>query len=401
MRRLPKLLILFVCAATPGAADTASRVADLAPGVPSGVPNLQAAVLNGRLYFAGKDDADLDLWVYDGIDPPTEVPGTGGSAPLSLLAWNDALYFDGRTGSDRELWRYDGLNAGQALALNPGDSSAPEELTVFGDRLCFHATLPMLGQELVCWNGLGPTFDAFDLWSGSPGSSPGKFLVAQDRLYFSATEPATGTEPWSYDSTGSPQLLDDVWLGGSSLPVHFTALGGDLYFIASDLGADFRLYRYDGLNPPAVVAPDIQVTGSIAAFRGRLYVVGHDEALGTADTLWRLDGSTLVPVGGTTPLIFVDSLVAFAEALYFVAGASAADNEIYRYSGVGLPVAVTNFGGQPAEILSSQLVTLEARLYFVARDSTAGAELWSLSSNHIVSDGFDHGDFSGWSVVQP
>ncbi len=400
-QHLPLLCLTLACLASPAGADTVSRVADLAPGAPSGVPNLQAAVFDGHLYFAGRSDADLDLWVYNGIDPPTQVPGTSGTAPLSPVAWNGAVYFRGEAGADAEIWRYDGFNAAEVLDLDPAGSSEPEELTAFGDRLCFRATLPMLGQELVCWNGLGPAFDSFDLWPGSAGASPEGFLVAHDRLYFRATEPLTGNEPWTYDGSNPPEVIDDIWLGSSSLPSHFTAVGSDLYFMASDLGASDRLFRYDGVQPPAVVSPSFAVTGGLAEFRGRLYVVGHNDLPGTIDSLWRLDGSTLVLVGGSTALSLVDSFIPFAEALYFVSGPSIAGNEIFRFSGVGPPVAVTDFAGQPAEVVFRQLSTFGDRLFFVARDPTAGTELWSLASNHIMSDGFEHADLSAWSAVQP
>ena len=110
-------------------------------------------VFNNKLYFAAADDAsNMEMWVYDGTNAPTQVAdiysGTTGSFPVrSLLLntsqapqlpftqmasltpqltyaveWNGKLYFAANDGSERfkkQLWSFDGTNLVRLAVLDP------------------------------------------------------------------------------------------------------------------------------------------------------------------------------------------------------------------------------------------------------------------------------------------
>jgi len=99
-----------------------------------------------RVYFAARHDgntANRELWVTDGTPDGTErfkdiVPNRDRDA----AEFQGEMYFRANDGEHgRELWKTDGTPEGTRMVanINPEDSSAPEDLTVFAGRLFFTA----------------------------------------------------------------------------------------------------------------------------------------------------------------------------------------------------------------------------------------------------------------------
>ena len=108
-------LISFFGAAYCLEAQNPERLSDICAGTCSASPNIFVE-FNGKLYFnASNGVSGYELWVYDGINPPTMVadiyPGSSGSNPSYFKIFQDKLYFQATENTHgSELWIYDGSN---------------------------------------------------------------------------------------------------------------------------------------------------------------------------------------------------------------------------------------------------------------------------------------------------
>ncbi|MBW2537743.1 MAG: hypothetical protein JRI55_40025, partial [Deltaproteobacteria bacterium] len=82
-------------------------------------------------------------------------PGTAGSHPDELTAMGGRLYFEANDGTaGTQLWEYDGSESpslGTAIrqvTINGSGSAHPGALSVFNNRLVFHADDGVNGREL-------------------------------------------------------------------------------------------------------------------------------------------------------------------------------------------------------------------------------------------------------------
>lgn len=404
MRNRLRIFALAVLAASPLAAqDLFTRIADLRPGTQDGLLYLDAALWNGALYFAAQDDAaGLDLWRYDGLQPPTLVAGSEGVKPQELVVHDGALLFRGGPSNDRELWRYDGVVAPQeVLDIFAGTHSGPAAITSFGDRLCFSGTTAA-GAELMCWDGQNAP-SVFDIRPGPEWSSPEGLAALQGELYFSAYEPTAGNEPRVYSGVGLPTVLDLVPGAGSSSPMGFTAVGADVYFTAA-VESQIGLFRREPGLPPVQVEPTLGVEGGLGSFAGALYVAGYSNSAPGAG-LFRYDVAAPDPLRGIqVPAPFADSFLEFEGALYFVAGTSPPFTDLYRHcnGSESVELVSTLFAGDE-EWIDPGLVAFGGRIYFSAvEDLTTGRELWALDPMQpIFCSGFPGGDADDWSAVVP
>src|SRR5690349_3858260 len=86
--------------------------------------------------------------------------GPAGSYPSNYIAVGNSIYFSAYTiNSGRELWKYDGTNLTLAADINEtvtdlgngileGNSSSPNNLTLYSGQLYFSAFDPRRGGEL-------------------------------------------------------------------------------------------------------------------------------------------------------------------------------------------------------------------------------------------------------------
>lgn len=385
--------------------DVATRITDLNPGTGHGVPFFFAAVFQNKLYFQGKDDnaSESDLWVYDGLNPPSIVPGGEGISPAYLAVWGEDLWFRAGPSGDRELWRYDGVvPPTEALDIAVGGDGNVRFLQPFGTHLCFVGNAPGAGGELICWDGSSAP-SVFDLRAGSGGSDPETYGVHQGKLYFDAFVDAVGDEPYSWDGLVAPSLLADVNPGtASSLPWAFVTFGDDLYFTAADDSGLMRVWRHDGVGAPVSIAPTFSVEGGSAVWRGSLYSAGwleeHPES-----TLRRWNGSSFQHLafnpGGSGA--GAESFTPFAESLFFVSDV-ATGTDLFRICGSGTVSRSTDQFAGPDFVQSGGLMPFAGRLFFTARTATHGAELWALDADEAVfCHGFEDSDTTGWSTTIP
>ncbi|MFP5287514.1 MAG: ELWxxDGT repeat protein, partial [Thermoanaerobaculia bacterium] len=233
------------------------RVADIAPGPASSLPQDLTAHL-GTVFFSADDGSTgRELWKSDGTAAGTVrvrdiLPGPGSSDPRGITSAGGLVFFiadDGSSGA--ELWRSDGTAAGtfRVKDIRPGpQSSSIQGLTAYGDIVVFAADDGVNGQEL--WASYGSADAAFmvkDIRPGAGSSYPGAFRVAGHAVLFAADDGTHGLEPWRTDGfEAGTFLVHDVFTGPEpSSPTGFLLSGSYLYFTANDGTRGFELWALD------------------------------------------------------------------------------------------------------------------------------------------------------------
>jgi ELWxxDGT repeat protein/parallel beta-helix repeat protein len=394
-------------------------VADIMPGAAGSAPNLEidgtTAGLGETFFFAANDGVHgVELWKTDGRSGGTALvkdirPGDASSSPSWLTLMGSYVYFAADDGvHGRELWRSDGTEAGTVMVrdLNRNQlgtaASDPAELTVTGDILYFRADNGNTGQELFRSDGTySGTGIAANLRSDAgfltpSGSAPHELTAVGSDLYFLATG----------DLSNGPDLYKHEYAGGATIQIagrlnfhtgftELTAVGDRLYMRAEDrLGLNglgiwgAELYvagEREGFGLVADIAPGAGWSSpqKLTRVGSRLFFTAANQdgfALWTADS----GGAHFVAPG------FIDGeAVAFRGKLFFIRNA-ASRYELWSSDG-------TAGGTTRVKVLGSQipryLTAVEDRLFFVVNDGSHGAELWS-------SDGTPSGtalarDFTG------
>lgn len=404
------VVVLFGLGAALGAAsaraDPATRLADLLAGTGNGVPEVHAAVFQGKLYFRATDDGtNFDLWVHDGVNPPAIVPGGEGIDPLDPVVWQGALYFGGTDGSDRELWRFNGVDAPEeAYDLYGSGSGSPRNLFAWdaAGLLCYQVNTGA-GVELGCWDGVG-TPSVWPLAAGSASGNPIDFAVLGDRLVFGASSSnlSSSRRLFAFDGQSAPTIVtaDGTHPGN---PHEMTVAEGVVYFWASAPGtSSARVWRWDGtVAPPEPFGPaGISFPGAMVLWRGRPHLYIGQGAYG----IWRVDtdGLTRLTNQSLSGGARLDATVA-GDAIYLIEDTSEGWNvDLHRFCGSeSLPNVTEQFSLMTDGVVKSRTVEFAGRLYFAAFDAAAGAELWSIPLSNLFCDGFVDENFDFWTSAVP
>ena len=151
---------------TLGTPDSTQEIAAVRVTNKAASPQLDGALLDGRLYFAADDGVHgVELWRTDGTAGGTALvrdvaPGRLSSNVHDLVSLGGRVYFSAFTpATGFELWQSDGTETGTQLVSDiiPGPmSSNPTDLTIAGNLLFFSATDMTHGRQL--WVYLPPTF---------------------------------------------------------------------------------------------------------------------------------------------------------------------------------------------------------------------------------------------------
>lgn len=251
-------------------------------------------------------------------------PGSSGSFPDPIAAFNGALYFGADDGiHGQELWKSDGTEQGTALLadINPGPAgSSPYQLTVVNSVLFFGARDAVHGTQLWRTDGTGAgTTMVTEIAPGPLGGEAFDLTYLDGTLYFVGNDRVHGRELWKSDgSAAGTTMVKDIKPGpGRSLDATLTAVGGALFFSADDGVHGFELWTSDGTEAGTVLVKDIRpgvfsnqggrpadsditeiVDGNgTAFFSARDGTYGGDQAQGELE-LWESDGTD----SGTTKI---------------------------------------------------------------------------------------------------
>lgn len=351
---------------TDGTEAGTALVEDIAPGLASGVQNLNRPfpVLDGAVYFnAYQPDTGTELWTSDGtVDGTTIVkdlvPGTGWGTNYYAagVAVGDTLYFTGyQSTTGHELWKTDGTEAGTALVkdIRPGADSSrwyyDDAMVNVGGTLFLVADDGTHGREL--WSSDGTDAGTTLVKDVAPGpasgvnpgwwySGYGNMTAASGSLYFVGQDEDAGPELWTSDGTetGTTRVVDVNPGRDGSEPREITAVGDSVYFSAYNRVSGRELWKVEGGSAQLVrdIAPGSFNASpyDLTASGGRLWFNADDGLHGRE--LWSSDGTT--------------ANTAIAADLY--AGVDGSD-----------PSALTDVAG---------------RLFFGAYTEDTGRELWTV-----------------------
>jgi ELWxxDGT repeat protein len=248
---------------------------------------LTPAILNGKIYFCGRNPANtnqIGLFASDGTLAGTTQIIAQDAAHLTVM--NGALYFESTTATGIELWRSDGTAAGTSLVkdINPGaNSSSPDHLTVVGNTLFFTADDGTNGRQL--WKSDGTSTGTMMVKViDSFGFYPNSMVNANGTLLFS-----NSTSIWRSDGTSGGTSLIKTFQGTSQIWELYPA-GSFTYFARPD-----GFYQTDG-----TVAGTRQVTSSsgpltygvaysMTAFGSKMLCTASSSGAGLE--LWITDGT--------------------------------------------------------------------------------------------------------------
>jgi ELWxxDGT repeat protein len=340
--------------------------------------------LGSRIAFiAGDFDAGFGLWGSDGTPGGTRRLAAVAltpccSPPLATQAGN-ALFFrvpDSDQNFD-QLWRSDGTRAGTGRFATPllsTDSTAPPLVAAVQDQVFFAATddnasfIPR--NEL--WVSHGTTAGARQLTDATDplGSSPSNLTAIGGQVFFLATPDLT---LWrSAGSAGNTLRLPISPVPGAPLAAAF----GALVFVSTASGSP-QLWRSDGTAAGSVQLTDFspplapsQTAPAVAAGGQVFFLAALDSGGGS---IWKSDGT---PAGTV-------EVAELPPAVGQLAGLAAAGNDLFVATSVsglwrsdGTPggtVQLTPLGSPVPFGGALTFLALDGLVYFVAADEQNNA----------------------------
>jgi len=292
--------------------------------------------------------------------------------------------------------------------------------------LCYSSHGGGLGRELHCYDALTDTVKVVNIRNTTLGaysydnahdddsSLPEQLTVYNNKLYFVANEGTHGHELWVYDGTNDPTMVFDLnptetrHKNTDAAPKHLTVYNNKLYFSADDGTHGHELWVYDGTNTPTMVAdininedsynygsPDIveQTQGSevyeLVVYNNKLYFGADDGTSGME--LWVYDGTnTPTMVADIRPGIcwgwpcssWPGRKIVYNNKLYFVANEGTHGAELWVYDGTNTPTMVADIKQGSDGSYPEHMAVYNNKLYFSADDGTHGRELWVYDSTN-------------------
>ncbi len=277
-------------------------VADVCPGSCASIPQ-SLAVVNGKVFFVADDGFHgPELWRTDGTPAGTTlvrdlVPP---SKPFlwirGLTELNGKLLFSISTPDGTgDLWTSDGTAAGTVLVKNFGGnndfSTTLMPLARLGGKVFFIANDGVHGREIWMTDGSpAGTVLLKDVNPGLAGSAPGSLdqtvAVAGGKLFFLAIGPEGFELRVSNGTPEGTSLVREIAPGPASYVIRsLTAVGREVFFLASDDGQGLELWKSDGT--PAGTRPLQTIPDNarfLTAAGGRLFFASDCQ-------LWKSDGT--------------------------------------------------------------------------------------------------------------
>jgi ELWxxDGT repeat protein len=368
---------------------------------PSGSSNpWEPTSVDGTLFFSADDGVHgFELWRSEGMRAGTvlvkDINQAGDSGPCWLTAVGHTLFFEANSEfpdlSGTELWKSDGTSAGTVLVKTfsvPSDLSYSPcfqltELTSAGRTLFFAGDDGVHGSEL--WKCDGTRAGTRMVKDINPAGPTSRYYFhyltnVQGTVYFSADDGVHGSELWKSDGTrAGTVMVKDINTSGDSGPHDLLAVGGTLFFEASDEVHD-GVWRSDGTAAGTVLVKEIEVL-DIRNIGGELLLNADDGVHGFE--LWKSDGTEvgtvmvkdINPSAGSGPFHFID---AGAKAFFF-ADDGTHGYELWETDGTSDgTVQVTDFFvDTPKAWRGLDLAKLRSgTVFFSADDGSHGQELW-------------------------
>jgi ELWxxDGT repeat protein len=370
--------------------------------------------VGSTLYFMMGDD---ELWKTNGINDAGTVrvhrfrSGSQGSSAqkFTQLANGKAVFSASSVNEGNEPWITDGTPAGTVMVgdLVVGSSgSDPMNFTAgTGSQFFFTAELTPGDREVHFNNG---STDALLQINASGSAVPENLFYNNGTLFFSARNNDTNAELWKTDGT-TTALVKDLNTDGSgninvgSYPGQFAAIGGTVYFAATNYFTGRELYKTDD-TLGAIRVKDISALGSNSSHPEELVVMpatgtlstlyfiatgsgnGLTNAQNTGRELWKSNGTDVGTVVVKNilagDLSSIDEnrpayLTVVGTTLFFAADDGVNGRELWKSDGTALgTVLVKNIAAGITASDPTELRSAGGKLFFLANDGVSGRELW-------------------------
>ncbi|MCP9859613.1 MULTISPECIES: ELWxxDGT repeat protein [unclassified Cyanobium] len=353
--------------------------------------------INGTLYFSQQGATTTELWKSDGTtvtkvaDLPSYFSFISGFTNVGGI-----LYFnlgDGDASTGRELWKSDGTAAGTMLVRDvvPGTAgSNPSQLTAFNNKLYFAAASENVftTEELWSSDGTAAGTVSLELDPRTVGSDISTPLLFNGKLYFAANDGVLGKELWTSDGTAAgTQLVKDVRSGeaGSDISA-LTEMGGNLYFFAYDDINLYGLWKSNGTGAGTTLVRTVDpwafFNSPIISAGNRIYFNNYSATAGWE--LWSSNGTAagtallrnINPGAADSDPVLVRNAV-LGNTFFFTAFDPTNGRELWKTDGTTAGTSlVRNINPGAGDSNPDGLIVFNGALYFAASDPTYGRELW-------------------------
>lgn len=353
------------------------------------------AVVNGSIFFAGKDGDDIEFFRTTTIPPlPTEPhllldlkPGPDSSFPDGFVSANGFTFFAASDDVSRGLWRTDGTAVGTEFVQSFGDGylypvDEPENVN---ETVFFTASDGIHGIEL--WKTDGSLANTnlvkdirLDDLRRSFGSDPRFLTNVNGTLFFVADDGLHGLDLWKSDGTeNGTVLVADI---DCDSPYSLTAVNDRLFFVANDRVHGEVLWVSDGTAAGTRRVKDQWSTGyyppaNLTNVDGTLFFTLSSTDSSKSAELWKSDGTAAGTVmvrngfaRGTRSRL--GEFTAFNGLLLFVASENGVP-QLWKSDGTAAGTVIV----APGQFdLPSNLTNLGDAVFFQAFTEAAGYELW-------------------------
>ncbi|OYZ17165.1 MAG: hypothetical protein B7Y39_15575, partial [Bdellovibrio sp. 28-41-41] len=298
------------------------------------------------------------------------------------------LYFIGNSSyGTQKLFVYDGTTIKQ-LPNTTGDlmyDDYPMFLTVFNGKVYFIAQDETLHTRLFVTDGTSVTKVSYTSGATSPSGdfTGGAFaamyrpIVANNKLFISLLNTTTSIRKlFSVDTSGNlAQVADLRGAGFTDNPTYMSSYGGNLYFVAPNMGNYRKVYKTDGSafstvsnTRASVIASDIPVY-TYASSDG-VYFWAQDA--GAKYRLYKTNGTTVTQItnnysGGDRPTLIDGMFANIGSTLYFWAHNANGQPKLFKYDGTNLSQISNSSADQTFMDSVNELYTVGENLYFVSQ----------------------------------
>ena len=254
-----------------------------------------------------------------------------------------------------------------------------------------------------------PTLTAINVPGLTVVSQP---VVVNGEMFFVGKDAAHGTQLWDTNgsASGTTQLTDGEDKVGGIYPSDLTALGGTLYFIASNSdGAGEQIWKSDGTVKGTALVTNRSTGGGtygylypsdLAAFNGKLYFAGMHPSDGYQ--LFTTDGTSAgtamvkdiagPPGGYGLPGSYPTDLTAAGGLLYFSATDTSHGTQLWATDGTAAGTALMTTGNAARGGTAPQFLTADGgTLYFTGFSPSTGTQrngfqLWASDGTQATTE---------------